>query len=154
MQCGWNQKILDFTHQGKHIKIQGLLPPPLKATPISANQLYNDTWAFVVVEAIPHSLSLNTTSITNTPTDLQQLLDIYADVFQDPQTLPPPKSYDHSIPLLPGALPINARPYHYSPQHKTEIENQVKQLLQSGFNTHSHSPFASPVLLVKKKDGT
>jgi hypothetical protein len=85
---------------------------------------------------------------------IQNLLDTYQDVFQDPQTLPPPRSYDHAIPLTPRAVPVNARPYHYSSQHKTKIEDQVKQLLQSGFITHSHRPFASPVLLVKKKDGT
>jgi len=54
--------------------------------------------------------------------------------------------------LTPGAIPINTRPYHYSPQHKTEIEEHVKQLLVVGLITHNHSPFASPVLLVKKKD--
>jgi len=55
---------------------------------------------------------------------------------------------------MPNVVPINSRPYHYSPQHKTEIENQVKQLLDHGLITHSHSPFASLVLLVKKKDGS
>jgi protein associated with RNAse G/E len=55
--------------------------------------------------------------------------------------------------LYLDAVPVNARPYHYSSQHKTKIENQVKQLLEVGLITHSHSPFASPVLLVKKKDG-
>jgi hypothetical protein len=55
---------------------------------------------------------------------------------------------------MPDVVPINPRPYHYSPQHKTKIENQVKHLLDHGLITHSHSPFASPVLLVKKKDGS
>jgi len=77
----------------------------------------------------------------------------YADIFQDPKQLPPHRAYDHDVPLYPDAVPVNAIPYHYSPQHKTEIENQVKQLLEAGLITHSHSPFATLVLLVKKKDG-
>ena len=79
---------------------------------------------------------------------------LYKDIFTDPQCLPPRRAYDHAISLLPGSTPINAKPYHYSPLYKTEIENQVQQLLQAGLITQSHSPFASPVLLVKKKDGT
>jgi hypothetical protein len=85
--------------------------------------------------------------------NIQLLLHKYVDVFADPKTLPPQRSYDHTIPLIPDALPINSRPYHYSPQHKIEIENQVKTLLEHGLITYSNSPFASPVLLVKKKDG-
>jgi hypothetical protein len=61
--------------------------------------------------------------------------------------------YDHQIPLVPNATPVNARPYKYSPHHKNEIERQVKELLTAGLITRSSSPFASPVLLVLKKDG-
>ena len=75
-------------------------------------------------------------------------------MFTDPKALPPQRAYDHTIPLLPGSIPINSKPYYYSPLHKTEIERQVQELLQAGLIAHSHSPFASPVLLVKKKDGT
>lgn len=48
---------------------------------------------------------------------------------------------------------MNARPYRYSPQQKTEIEKQIKEMLKTRVITHSSSPFGSPVLLVKKKDG-
>ena len=49
---------------------------------------------------------------------------------------------------------MNTKPYRYSPLHKDEIERQVKELLSNGLITQSTSPFASPVLLVQKKDGT
>ena len=62
--------------------------------------------------------------------------------------------FDHSIPLLPGASPVNLRPYHYNPAQKTEIEKQVSDMLQQGVIQRSASPFSSPVLLVQKKDGS
>jgi hypothetical protein len=62
--------------------------------------------------------------------------------------------YDHYIPLLPGAVLVNFRPYRYSPFHKDEIERQVSALLEAGLITPSVSPFASTVLLVKKKGGS
>jgi len=138
------------------VKIQGILTPPLVATPISATKLYNtvkghDTWDFALIDSLPTHIDTNT---TNPPPPIQKILDQYKHGFQDPQTLTPPRCYDHAIPLLPGSISLNAKPYHYSPQHKSVIETQVKQLLEAGLITHSHNPFASPVLLVKKKDGT
>jgi hypothetical protein len=73
-------------------------------------------------------------------------------VFSEPKELPPHREYDHTIPLLPDVAPVNSRPYRYSPLHKDEIEKQVKQLLQTGLITTSTSPFASPILVVQKKD--
>ena len=61
---------------------------------------------------------------------------------------------DHEIHLIPRAVPVNCRPYRYSPLQKDEIERQVSEMLKAGLITPSISPFASPVLLVKKKDGT
>jgi hypothetical protein len=159
MQFDWRKKTIQFSVDGKQVKLQGLPPQPLEATPISANKLYNsmkgnDTWAYVILSTEPTPQPTLQPEPHATPPHIKQLLATYQDVFQDPHTLPPPRSYDHAIPLIPGATLVNSRPYHYSPHHKTEIEAQVKQLLQSGFITHSHSPFAFPVLLVKKKDGT
>lgn len=55
---------------------------------------------------------------------------------------------------MPGAQPVKVRPYHYSPLQKNEIESQVQQMIQNGVVRPSSSAFASPVLLVRKKDGT
>jgi hypothetical protein len=49
---------------------------------------------------------------------------------------------------------MNITPYRYAPLLKDEIEHQIKEMLNSGLIQHSSSPFSSPVLLVKKKDGS
>ena len=88
------------------------------------------------------------------PPAMQAVLDDFADVFGEPKKLPPHRQYDHAATLVDGAPPANGRPYRYSPLQKDEIERQVKEMLDAGLITHSVSPYAAPVLLVKKKDGT
>ncbi|BBH02927.1 transposable element gene [Prunus dulcis] len=86
--------------------------------------------------------------------ELQALLDSFSAIFGTPTTLPPVREHDHRIPLISGCKPPSIRPYAYGPLQKSEIEKCVKELLDSGFIRNSHSPFSSPVLLVKKKDST
>lgn len=78
----------------------------------------------------------------------------FQDLFAAPKSLPPSRVFDHHIPLLPGSVPVNSRPYRYAPLHKDEIERQVLALMKAGLIVPSASPFASPVLLVQKKDGS
>ncbi|KAJ4813235.1 polyprotein [Rhynchospora pubera] len=85
---------------------------------------------------------------------IKLLLDSFEDVFQEPSTLPPTRSIDHQIPLLPDSKPINLRPYRFSHYQKLEIEKIIEELLQQSFIQPSTSPYSSPILLVKKKDGT
>jgi hypothetical protein len=159
MACDWAAKTIQFTHQGRTVTLQGVQTPTDQVQSISAKQLYkstkgNDVWAYVMVDTATTIETTNNKSTAHIPSDMHDLLTLYADVFQDPQELPPARCYDHAIPLLPDTVLVNSRPYHYSPQHKTEIENQVKQLMDKGLITHSHSPFASHVLLVKKRTAT
>jgi hypothetical protein len=82
------------------------------------------------------------------------VLDDFALVFQPPTNLPPERDCDHVIPLVPGAKPIHIIPYKYPPSLKDEIEKQVAEMLLKGIIQPSTSAFSSPILLVKKKDGS
>ena len=77
----------------------------------------NDVWALAVVDVLPED-----SSPEHIPEPVQQLLDQYQDVFAEPKGLPPERQYDHAIPVLPNAIPVNSKPYRYSPLHKDEIE--------------------------------
>lgn len=49
--------------------------------------------------------------------------------------------------------PVRQRAYGASPEKKVEIDRQVEALLKDGVIEESYSPWASPVGLVKKKNG-
>jgi len=87
--------------------------------------------------------------------DLHALLQQYADRFQ---AVPPgavsTAGLVHTIPLLPGAEPINQRPYRTPQALLPELEKQIADLLAKGWIRPSSSPWGSPVLFVPKKDGT
>jgi predicted aspartyl protease len=85
---------------------------------------------------------------------LDDLLTEFADVFATPSGLPPPRHQDHRITLLPDTAPVAVRPYRYSARHKDELERQCRDMEAQGIIRRSSSAFSSPVLLVKKADGS
>jgi hypothetical protein len=85
---------------------------------------------------------------------LDELLASFNDVFAEPHGLPPPRGHDHNITLLPGSQPVVVRPYLYQTMHKDELERQCTAMLDQGLIRRSSSAFSSPVLLVKKGDGS
>ena len=75
-------------------------------------------------------------------------------MFSTPPGLPPQRDHDHVIPLVQGAAPVKVGPYWYPHSQKEQIELMVGQILKEGIIQRSKSPFSSPLLLVRKKDGT
>lgn len=86
--------------------------------------------------------------------EVQQLLEEFKDVMEEPKSLPPLRRFDHRIRLTDEKAVVNVAPYRYAHYQKNEIEKQVNELLKSGLIRPSTSPFSSPILLVRKKDGT
>lgn len=95
-------------------------------------------------------------STADTPSpELHSLLQHFNHLFEEPSALPPSRGpFNHRIPLHQGAKAINIRPYRYSALKKDVIEKLVNDMLEQGVIQYSNSPFASPVVLVGKKDGT
>ena len=52
-----------------------------------------------------------------------------------------------------GAGPVSCRPYRYAALQKDAIEKLISEMFEAGVIQNSKSPYASPVVLVKK-DGT
>ncbi|GJR44098.1 hypothetical protein Tco_1312201 [Tanacetum coccineum] len=88
------------------------------------------------------------------PPEIVQLLTRFEALFQVPTGLPPHRTIDHRIHLYPNTKSVNVRPYRYPHYQKEEMEKLVNEMLSQGIIRASQSPFSSPVLLVKKKDGS
>ena len=86
--------------------------------------------------------------------DISHILDTYPQVFSIPQGLPPHRSQDHHIHLQPQSHPVNTKPYRYPQCQKDIMTKMIQEMLDEGIIQPSTSPFSSPVLLVRKKDGT
>lgn len=136
--------------------------PSLTKTKVSLKRMMK-TWdetdqgylvEFKALKALVDSAEFATlTPIQNTPKSTVQLIEQYEDIFQVPDKLPPNREIYHQIHLKEGAQPVNVRPYRYPQVQKNEIEKLVSEMLLVGIIQPIVSPFSSPVLLVKKKDG-
>jgi hypothetical protein len=158
----WDFQELTMKIQYEHQEymLQGLLQgPQLSLEDAAGFEFSNRRHKGVLLQLMENTdvLSSETqqgSQSSDSRTLMDSLLLDYQDVFAEPTGLPPHRSHDHAIPLVEGPGPMSVRPYRYPFYQKGEIEKIVKDLLDSGVIRHSTSPFSSPVLLVRKADGT
>jgi len=63
------------------------------------------------------------------------------------------RATEHAIVTLPNALPIRAQPYRTGPFKRQIISDQINKMLKRNVIAPSHSAWASPVVIVPKKNG-
>lgn len=153
MKVDWVNKWLEIMLEGKLITLQGITTQTTICPPISTDQCLGMARNGSLMYLIQLNSMFQTES-AEIPDSVRKILDQFKSVFEEPKGLPPKRICDHSIPLILGAKPVNLRPYRYNPALKDEIESQISEMLHTGVIQPSQSAFASPALLVRKKDGT
>lgn len=85
---------------------------------------------------------------------LQRLVHDFADCFATSSKVRRTPIAKHRILTDESARPMRQQPYRVSPKEREAIKTQVKEMLNDDVIQPSKSPWASPVVLVKKKDNT
>jgi hypothetical protein len=85
-----------------------------------------------VVQVCTVQITASDSMTVSLPQEVQALIEEFAVLFAVPTELPPPRSCDHTIPLVAGAARVSVTPYRYAPKFKDEIEAQVKEMLKVG----------------------
>jgi hypothetical protein len=98
---------------------------------------------------------LMNTYMDDLPEEIQELLEIFADIVVDelPHSLSPIRSISHHIDLIPGANFPKKSSYKLTHQENEELKNQVQEFLDKGLVGESLSPCKVPNVLSLKKDG-
>jgi hypothetical protein len=84
---------------------------------------------------------------------LINLLKEFSDIFANDSQPGTTHLVSHTI-ETGDAKPINQMPYRAGRREKQEIEKQIKELMKHKIIRPSKSPWASPVILISKKDET
>lgn len=88
MQAKW----LSIPYKGETVLLQGLTPAV-------------DT--DIVIQLLTVDATENEPSMSHLPADIQALLAEFPTILTIPNSLPPKRDFDHTIPLIEGATPVN-----------------------------------------------
>ena len=157
-EISWDFQLLTlkFMYLGKRVFLQGLQTAPSTISEAAEADKFlsgSERKGLVLhISAFPTAAVAIVQS--QLPEVLAALLVEFTEVFVVPTGLPPVRGHEHGIILKEGSQPVCERPYRYLYFQKSKIEKIVNELLELGYIQPSQSPFSSPVLLVRKADGS
>ncbi|KAL4016633.1 hypothetical protein IC575_024285 [Cucumis melo] len=146
----FGKEVVFNPHSGTSFKFRGagIVCIPEVISAMKASKLLNQgTWGILASVVDTRELEVSLSS--------EPVVREYPDVFPDElPELPPPREIDFTIELEPNTTPISRAPYRMAPVELKELNVQLQKLLNKGFIRPSVSHWGSPVLFVKKKDGS
>jgi len=130
---------------GDRIFAIGLVPAPveIRATSSVSQRL---------AEAFKRNSEASAPSGRSVPEYLKEFDSVFSKESFD--VLPESKKWDHAVELIPGEKASNCKVYPLAPTEQKELDQFLKENLETGRIHPSKSPMASPVFFIKKKDGT
>lgn len=100
-------------------------------------------WKGTTRPRTPALLEVDCKQIGERMSEVLEVLQDFADVFQENLVQPTTKTVTHQI-ALSNENPIRQRPYNNSPQKRKVIRDEVRKMLESGVIRESASSFRSP----------
>src|SRR5258707_13485346 len=113
--------------------------------------LGNSTFVISTTDLNP-SQATATEILDSIPAEYHKFHDVFSG--EKVGTLAPHRPYDLQINVKEGAKPIHRPIYSLSPPELMALQEFLEEHTRSGFICPSKSPWRSPVLFVKKKDGS
>ena len=109
--CNWKKMTMEFQWENQTCRLQGVDDQPIQATSLKmvSKEVRQGGSLFAVCVN-----TLQGTVAAQLPSDMQQILQEYEDIFKEPTQLPPSREVDHQINLKEGTEPVNVRPYRYA----------------------------------------
>jgi hypothetical protein len=148
---------LDVTSLGQHNLMLGI--PWLKGHnpkidwPTGVLDFDSDHCIKECVRDVPRDLgSLEGGEGTQIPKEYANFQDVFEPKNAD--KLPPHRPFDLEIKLQPGKLPRMGHVYSWSREEEVEAKKWIDENLSKRFIRESDSQVGSPIMFVKKKDGS
>ncbi|SPC60765.1 uncharacterized protein UHOD_11147 [Ustilago sp. UG-2017b] len=141
--------VIDAFAFDKSLRSDCITSGTLYPSPIQSQQLLATT---ITSSDTTTALAYDTGLSDIIPPEYHQYLDVFSRVRAD--KLLPHRTYDHHIPLEEGKSPPFGPIYSLSEHELKTLRGYLEENLAKGFVSPSDSPAASPILFVKKKDGS
>lgn len=120
-----------------------------------AATIFRNSYDIKCIEKIDlNCIKLNSDISNEDKTMLRNLLCSYSDMFTSGNAVSQVTTGQLSIRLKNNDKIVQRRPYRLAPAEREHVKELIRDLKAHKIIRDSNSPFASPILLVKKKDGS